>query len=91
MKNLKIETLGANQNIVTIENKQVTFISYDSTIADYDIENRILYLHGDMWDYSNTTRKYFKKFINYFTQFTYMDKKQFLKELECHNTKIIIK
>lgn len=91
MKNLKIETLGANQNIVTVDNKQVTFISYDSTIADYDIQNRILYLHGDMWDYSNTTRKYFKKFINYFTQFTYIDKKQFLKELECDNPKIIIK
>lgn len=91
MKKLFIDTLGANQNVVTIQGEQKTFISYDSTIADYDIQNRILYLYGDMWDYSSTTRKYFKKFINEYTQFTYIDKKQFLKELECENTKIIIK
>lgn len=91
MKKLFVDTLGANQNIVTVDNKQVTFISYGTTIADYDIQNRILYLYGDMWDYSNTTRKYFKKFINYFTQFTYIDKKQFVKELECKNSKVIIK
>ena len=73
----------------------LTFQSYKSEIAtlrkwnNWDIEQEktiytkeTLILKGSMWDYSNTTRKYFKQFINSETPFTYENKAQWLKEIE---------
>ena len=79
----------ANQFILTDESKKV-FQSYKTSICEWDFNTKTLVLNGDWWDYSNTTRKYFKKFINEETSLTYESKKQFLKEIE-QNDNIVVK
>ena len=83
----------ANQFIIKDTGK-ITFQSYKSEIAtlkDNITDNalttgwNILALKGEMWDYSSTTRKYFKQFINEETPFTYENKAQWLKEIENNN------
>ena len=81
-----------NQFIVTIYDKDrgvfiKVFQSYNSEICEYD--GVTLTLFSSMWDYSNTTRKHFKLFINEETRFTYIDRKQWLKEVE-NNPYIIV-
>lgn len=72
----------ANQFLL-YEEEGVTFQSYKSGIATIlDVTPKILLLYDDMWDYSNTTRKYFKQFINEYTPFNYVDKQQWLKEIK---------
>lgn len=70
----------ANQFII-FDGDNVTFQSYDSKIATLKRPNTLV-LEGFMWDYSNTTRKYFKRFINDFTGFYYDNKAQWVKEIE---------
>jgi len=68
----------ANQFIIrSTEGK--TFQSYNSTICIYTGDK--LKLFSD-WDYSRTTLKYFKEFINDETCFTYEDKAQWEKEIK---------
>ena len=70
----------ANQFIISEQTDQglkVCFQSYKNRICEY--RNGKLYLNGDMWDYSNTTRKHFKQFINEYTPFTYEDKEQWIE------------
>ena len=74
----------ANQFIIYGDDK-ITFQSYDSEVC-YE-KNGKLYLKGDVWDYSVTTRRHFKTFINDKTPFTYENKQQWLKEIE-NNEKI---
>lgn len=78
-----------NQFIIR-EDKKISFQSYASDIAAYDEENKTLLLFNETWDYSNTTRNYFKTFINNFTRFKYEDRQQWLKEIEA-NKDITIK
>lgn len=68
----------ANQIIINHDN-MVTFQSYQTKICTYDKDSKTLKLYGQWWDYSNTTRKHFKTFINDFTCFGYDDKSQFVK------------
>ena len=49
----------------------------------------MLHLNSDMWDYSNTTRKYFKKFINDFTNLTYDTKAKFLSLIDSSDNIVI--
>jgi hypothetical protein len=70
-----------NQFILTDYNK-VVFQSYDSKVATF--EDGKLILNGATWDYSNTTRKYFKEFVNNYTPYIYENKAQWLKLIkEC--------
>ena len=69
----------ANQFVITGLGYK-TFQSYYSTIC-YIVDDELV-LEGDTWDYSNTTRKYFKQFINEETSFHYENKAQWLKEIE---------
>lgn len=76
----------ANQFLIwnsTPEKTTLTFQSYESTIATLERVGSVetLILNGSMWDYSNTTRKHFKLFINENTHFKYEDKAQWLKEI----------
>lgn len=75
--NSNIDIIGANQTIVDIGDYKA-FYSYDKLIATYKKSERKLYLKNDMWDYSNTTRKYFKKFVDNYTTFAYDTKAKFL-------------
>lgn len=70
-------------NLVILENENtIYFISYQTTICEYDREKRILKLNANYWDYSQTTLKQLKYFINNYTCFNYETKKQFEKEIE---------
>jgi hypothetical protein len=77
----------ANQLIIH-DGDNITFQSYDSKIATYNKQDKTLKLCGDLWDYSNTTRKHFSQFINDFTAFGYDNKSQFLQLIEELNDRI---
>ena len=71
----------ANQFIIN-DGENVTFQSYQSKIATYNKVDKTLKLYGTVWDYSNTTRKHFKTFINDFTCFGYDNKSQFIQSID---------
>ena len=52
----------ANQFIITDDNNDMTFQSYNSTIAK-KIHNGLIYLDETYWDYSATTGKYRNQFL----------------------------
>ena len=60
----------------------ISFQSYTSDICYIVYQFNTLRLFGNMWDYSYTTRKYFKQFINEFTPYTYETKAQWEKEIK---------
>lgn len=66
----------ANNQIVLEHDGEIVFISYDAPIAKYSEVTGELVV-SDSWSYSNTTTKYFKQFINNFTDFTYNNKAEF--------------
>ena len=88
---MEVENLNgyANQFIIS-EYSKLTFQSYKTKICSFSIYNtnelnkttNHLLLYSDMWDYSVTTRRHFKAFINQYTSFTYKDRQQWLKEIE---------
>ena len=65
----------------------IAFQSYNTLIAVYqkgDYKYRTsdkLYINWNKWDYSKTTLKHLKMFINEYTSFNYENKQQFLNEL----------
>ena len=59
----------------------LVFQSYKTIIAIYDYETKQLYINWVYWDYSKTTMKHLKIFINKYTYFSYENKQQFLKEI----------
>ena len=58
---------AVNQFAITTD-KGVYFQSYESVVAFWDNENRMLYV-TPLWDCSNTTRKHFYIFLNDYTTF----------------------
>ena len=54
----------------------VAFQSYDTLIAI--LEGEKLYISWENWDYSKTTLKHLKLFVNEYTPFVYETKHQFL-------------
>ena len=67
--------------VVPLKYNVVRFYSYGRIIADWDNTTKVLIIYDDTWDYSNTTRRYFKQFINEYTDYEYEDKKKFEKLL----------
>lgn len=69
MKYYKVEQLeNKNQFIIRIKTEKsnhIIFQSYNSMIADYDINNKKLTLFKN-WDYSKTTLKHLYIFIRYY-------------------------
>lgn len=84
--------------IKILENKKNTCIlcfdnlyqleNYHSTIARYDINTKKLYLNNNIlnnkiiWNYSQTTLKELKRFINNYTNYNYETFKEFKKTVE---------
>lgn len=74
-----------NNHMVIIDNDNVYFQSYDSIVCCYNSTTKKLTLtensNGQIWDYSNTTRKHFAHFINVWTNgnYSYIDRKQFME------------
>lgn len=67
-----------NQFIIT-GNGVTTFQSYDSQICDWDGSQ--LKLYSD-WDYSRTTLKFFKWFLEDYTRIPYESKSKFDRNLD---------
>lgn len=59
----------------------ICFQSYKTLIAIYDYETKQLLINWKYWDYSKTTLKHLKLFINEYTYFKYDNKQQFLNEI----------
>lgn len=79
-----------NKNNFTILKDNINniiFFSYNQQIATFDKYNNKLYINN-LWNYSQTTLKQFKNFINEYTTFLYNNKKDF--EIEIKNNKDII-
>ena len=53
------------------------FQSYYSLIAIYNRTTKELFINNNKWDYSKTTLKHLKMFINEWTPYTYENKQQF--------------
>lgn len=80
-----------NPNHVVIErDNEISFYSYDTFVACYNKKEDKLYLNSYVWDYSNTTRKYFKTFIDSFTSFSYKTKQNFVKLIDISEDIIIL-
>lgn len=65
----------ANQ-VAVINGDEITFFSYETKICILKA-GKIVFLAK--WDYSNTTSKYFKQFLDIFSLEEYKDKKTFEK------------
>ena len=81
---LSSEILKSEKNYIIIKENYsnftslVKFYSYKSLVAIYDKNAKILNI-TNLWDYSQTTLKQFKNFINNYTCFEYKTKKEFEK------------
>lgn len=76
-----------NNHMVIIDNDKVYFQSYDSIVCCYNSTTKKLTLtensNGQIWDYSNTTRKHFAHFINTWASgnYAYIDRKQWIENI----------
>lgn len=78
-----------NMSIIRDNVENLVFFSYTSEVATYDKYNNKLYL-TDLWNYSQTTLKQLKYFINNYTSFKYENKKIFENEINKNNNIILI-
>lgn len=80
---VKVEQLeNKNQFVIYYNNKDeniLCFQSYKSLIAIYYTSNKKLYLNYSYFDFSKTTSKHLKLFINRFTIYNYETKQELLK------------
>lgn len=78
---MNVENLNgyANQFVIN-DGDKVAFQSYKSLIAEYNRTTGKLKVYSD-WDYSKTTLRHFKAFINEETGFHYENKAQWVKEM----------
>lgn len=80
LEKIKVEQLyNKNQFVIYYkdgEKSLIAFQSYCSLIAI--LKDKKLYINWDKWDYSKTTLKHLKIFINEYTPFIYINKHQFL-------------
>ena len=60
----------ANQFKITMQNGLEIFQSYETIICIKDPRNNEIYLDANSWDYSNTTSRYRKLFLNEDTKTT---------------------
>jgi hypothetical protein len=79
LEKVKVEQLyNKNQFVIYYRDNEkglVAFQSYSSLIAV--LKGGMLYINWDKWDYSKTTLKHLKLFVNEYTPFTYENKAQF--------------
>lgn len=82
----------ANKNQFAIYYKDdkrqlVAFQSYNTLICW--LEGQKLYINYSMWDYSKTTSKHLKIFINEYTMYNYENHLQFAKEIATNENFIL--
>lgn len=82
-----MEILENKSNMIILQKDDNTeFYSYNSLIAIFCGKELVL---TKKWNYSQTTLKQLKYFINNYTCFNYETKKQFIEEIKKYNIKII--
>lgn len=72
----------ANNQVVVMEDNKKMFFSYGSYIASYeynDIDNKYILTLTSLYDYSKTTSKYLKVFLQEYCGFHYKDTKELKK------------
>lgn len=67
-----------NNHCDSTKTTNYVFQSYRSIIAIYNPETKTLLLNWHKWDYSKTTLKHLKLFINEWTCYRYENKQQFI-------------
>ncbi len=81
-----MQILDNKNNMLILDNGDfIDFISYTTHIARYHKPKQILALNENYWDYSQTTLKQLKSFINLYTNFKYITKKDFETEIKINN------
>lgn len=84
-----------NQFIIRYNNQKnpclncVCFQSYATLICMWASNEKKLYINWSMWDYSKTTLKHLKQFINQYTPFEYLTKQDFLKFLKTSDNVVL--
>lgn len=82
---INVEQLeNKNQYLITYQDKETNilcFQSYKTLIAIRSYKDKKLSVNYKYWDYSKTTMKHLKLFINTYTTYTYESKSQFQKLL----------
>ena len=78
------QLLNKNQFVIKYQEprsgaKWICFQSYQSVIALYNPSTARLLINWSKWDYSKTTLKHLKAFINEYTPFSYTTKADFYK------------
>ena len=86
---MRVEQLeNKNQFVIYYKNNYteiVVFQSYRTIIAIYYPYEKELFINWHYWDYSKTTSKHLKIFINDYTIYKYDNKKQFLDFITSDN------
>ncbi len=79
-----MEILENEKNLTIIRdfNNFLFLFSYNCQVATYNEETKSLLIDKNWWNYSQTTLKHFKHFINTYTAYTYETKQQFQKLIE---------
>ncbi len=77
-----MEILENEKNLTILDDGAFYYLfSYNSKIAIYCENSKSLAI-GKNWDYSQSTLKHLKHFINNYTAYTYENKQQFKKFIE---------
>lgn len=78
-----MEILENSKNYLIMKNNEVLeFWSYETKIATFNKKTSILKLNSKKWDFSQTTLKQLKRFINsYIEKDYYLNRKDFEKRI----------
>ena len=71
-------------------NTLLVFQSYRSVIAIYNPITKKLFVNWNKWDYSKTTMKHLKMFINEYTCYRYDNKYQFSSFLRIESKMVVL-
>lgn len=88
-----MQTVGGNDNpnqllIHDYHNSNVMFQSYKSRIAIIDFKNHALKVDSKLWDYSNTTSRYFRQALDRWgfgdvANMNHEEKEKYFKDNKC--------
>ena len=84
----------ANQFVIT-DGNTLTFQSYESEIMNVNVPNRVMIIHPD-WNYSRTTAKYRKAFLEDYCNIRSLGTKEigfmlnFMSDLETNEQEFVI-
>lgn len=75
VENMTSERSGravANQFVITTDN-EITFQSYESIVAIYNRQTKVVKIYNDIANCSRTTAKYFRQFLGVYIPFLFSE------------------